>query len=303
VSETLEERLDARANEIVTLLANTQVTRRLRLRSPEFRKNLDRLHTAVRDTQRLRRAGVLDREHEEQLERLLLFPDSLMELNSDALGVMLENVDQVLVQAGDEKLVDGMLESEYIRDADERTGRIPTWSTVHGDRRPTDLDEKKRDLSKLLRVRHTIYSLRRAREGTKATRLFWLAPVLATLVLAAIGIAAAATDEASWAEGLLVAFFGAMGATVAAGFKVRDTLPRLADLRSFWYAFLLQVPLGAAAGVFLWVVLESGIVEVGAPGEDWAELAALAFVAGFSEPFLLGTVQRIAGGESGRKAA
>jgi hypothetical protein len=295
VSDELDAKLEERANRILMLLANTQVTRRLRLRNPEFRKNLDRLYTAIRDTQRLRRAGPLD-DHEERLERLLLFPESVMELNQDALGLLLEEVDQVLVEAGDEKLVDSMLQSEYLRDEDERDGRIPTWSKIHDCSRPEDLADKKRGLSTLLRVRHSIYSLRRAREGTQATRLVWLTPVLAALVVAFIGTAAWATDEASWGEGFLVSLAGAMGATVAAAFKVRDAVPRLADLRNFWFAFPLQVPLGAAAGLFLWVVLESGIVEVGASGEDWAELAVLAFVAGFSEPFLLGTVERIAGG-------
>jgi hypothetical protein len=301
VSDTLDERLEMRASEILTLLANTQVNRRLRLRNPEFRKSLDRLYTAIRDTQRLRRDGRLQPDQEERLERLLLSPDHLMALNSDALGLLLESVDQVLVEAGDEKLVNSMLQSEYLRDEDERTGSIPTWSTLYDNSRPTELEDKKRDLSTLLRVRHSVYSLRRARDGTKATRLVWLTPVLTALVLAFIGIADWVSDDASWGEGLLVAVAGAMGATLAAAFKLRDALPRLSELRTFWYAFPLQLPLGAVAGLFLWVVLESGIVEVGAPGEDWAEAVVLAFVAGFSEPFLLGTVERIAGGATGEK--
>jgi hypothetical protein len=295
VSDALDEELERRANDILTLLANTQINRRLRLRNPEFRKNLDRLYTAIRDTQRLRRAESLTPDQEQRLEGLLLFPDEVMKLNADALGLLLESVDQALVEAGDEKLVDGMLETEYLRDSDERGSRIPTWSTVHGDKRPTDLEEKKRDLATLLRVRHSVYSLRRARDGTKATRLVWLAPVLAALVVAFIGVADWVSEDASWSEGLLVALAGAMGATLAAAFKLRDTLPRLSDLRWFWYAFALQPLLGSVAGLFLWVVLESGIVEIGAPGEDWAEAVVLGFVAGFSEPFLLGTIERITG--------
>jgi hypothetical protein len=298
VSDTLDERLEARAHEIVVLLANTDVNRRIRLRSPEFRKNLDRLYTAIRDTQRLRGAGQLDNDQQERLERLLLFPESLMSLNSDALGLMLESVDQVLVAAGDDKLLDALLESEYLRDKDERLGPIPTWSTIHGESRPTELDDKKRELSTLLRVRHSTYSLRRAREGTKATRLVWLAPVLAALVVLFVWLATWVTDEATWGEGLLVALAGAMGATLAAAFKARDTLPRLGDLRTFWYVFALQMPIGAVAGLFLWIVLESGLIEI-AGSQDWAVAVAVAFVAGYSEPFLLKTVERIAGGGAG----
>jgi hypothetical protein len=296
VSDELEQRLADRANEVVELLADKRWNRPRHLRSPEYRKNLDRVYTAIRDAERLRRTGDLKSHHDEQLERLLLFSDELTALNSDALGLMLESVDQVLVDAGDNKLLDALLAIEYARDKEEREDPVPTWSTVHRDARPTDLADKKERLSKLLRVRHSIYTLRRAREGTRATRLVWLAPILTVLVLAFIGLTTWVADDASWGEGLLVAVTGAMGATLAAAFKLRDALARLGDLRTFWYAFAPQVPLGAVAGLFLWIVLESGVVEVAGTGEDWAVAVALAFVAGFSEPFLLKTVERVAGG-------
>jgi hypothetical protein len=56
------------------------------------------------------------------------------------------------------------------------------------------------------------------------------------------------------------------------------------------------VPIGAVAGLFLWIVLESGLVEIAGRGDDWAVEAAVAFAAGFSEPFVLKTVARITGG-------
>jgi hypothetical protein len=296
VSEDREKRLADRAEEVLELLAEKRWNRNRHLRSPEYRKNLDRVFTAIRDAERLRRDGTLKSHHDEQLERLLLFDEKLTARNSDALGLALESVDQVLVDAADDKLLDAMLAIEYARDEDERAGPIPTWSKVHGDARPTEFEDKQERLSKLLRVRHSIYALRRAREGTRATRLAWLAPILAVLVLVFIVLAAWVGDDASFGEVLLVAVTGAMGATLAAAFKLRDALARLGDLRTFWYAFAPQVPLGAVAGLFLWIVLESGVVEVAGTGEDWAVAVALAFVAGFSEPFLLKTVERVAGG-------
>lgn len=303
MSDEREKRLADRADEVVELLADKRWNRPRHLRSPEYRKNLDRVYTAIRDAERLRRTGHLKPHHDEQLERLLLFPGPLAARNSDALGLTLESVDQVLVDAGDDKLLDAMLAIEYVRDEDEREreGPIPTWSKVHGDARPTELAEKQDRLSKLLRVRHSIYALRRAREGTRATRLAWLTPILTALVLVFIGLAAWVGDDVSFGEVLLVAVTGAMGATLAAAFKLRDALARLGDLRTFWYAFAPQVPLGAVAGLFLWIVLESGVVEVAGTGEDWAVAVALAFVAGFSEPFLLKTVERIAGGGEDEK--
>lgn len=303
--DDLDRRLEARARAILDLLSEAPRRERRFLRDPELRKNLDRMQTAVRDVQRLRREQVLEEEHEEALVELLLSDEPVDGYNADSLGLLLESVDQLLVEAGDAKLVSALLEIEYARDAAEGGGEIPTWSTLFSDRletsqafaagREVDLTSARRRLSMLLRARHSVYALRRARSTTKARRLLWLAPALGALVVALIGLTAWVGEDASWREGLLVAVAGAVGATLAAVFKLRDTLPRLGDLRTFWYTFPLQLPLGAVAGLFLWLVLESGFVEV-AGGEEWAAAAALAFVAGFSEPFLLKTVERIAGG-------
>ena len=127
-------------------------------------------------------------------------------------------------------------------------------------------------------------------------RLLWLSPVMAALALALVIVVDIAAADASWRSGLLVAVAGALGATLSGALKLRDQLPRITSLRTFWYAFALQVPIGAVAGLFLWTVLESGLVEIAGQGADWAVEAAVAFAAGFSEPFVLKTVERIAGG-------
>jgi hypothetical protein len=299
----VSDELDEQAAEILRLLADpARRPSRWYLRRPEFRKNLDRLYTAIRDTQRLREARLLSAEQEVSLRPLLLAP--VTKLNADALGLMLEGIDQTLVSAGDERLVDSLLEIEYVRDRDaaERTGPIPTWSAIHGDRRPESLDDAKRCLSMLLRARHSLYKLREAREQTKAVRLLALAPVLAVLVAAFIVVADWVADDASWREPLLVALAGALGASLAAVFELRDAIARLGNLRTFSYTFPLQIPLGAVAALFLWAVLESGVVEFPGAAEDWAVPVALGFVAGFSEPMLLNTIERIAGSTSEKEA-
>lgn len=303
--DDLDERLETRARDILELLSEPTARRgRGFLRDPELRKNLDRMQTAVRDVQRLRREHALEKRHEDALVDLLLSEEEADAYKADSLGLLLESVDQLLVEAGDAKLVCALLEVEYARDAAEGGGDIPTWSTLFSDRletsqafaagREVDLTSGRRRLSMLLRARHSVYALRRARSTTKARRLLWLAPTLGALVVALILLAGWVGDDASWREGLLVAVAGAVGATLAAVFKLRDALPRLGDLRTFWYTFPLQIPLGAVAGLFLWLVLESGLVEV-AGGEEWAAAAVLAFAAGFSEPFLLKTLERITG--------
>jgi hypothetical protein len=278
-------------------------------RNPELRKNLERLHIAIADARRLERSGRLADDTRAALGELLV---SEPPASPDALGQSLEEIDQALIAVGDEAFLCGLLELEYARDDEE--GDVPgitTWRKLSDNKRPLaasveyagggtvapdSLEEARRKLSMLYRSRQRLYGLSRARSGTKAMRLVWLAPVMAGLALALIVVADFAADDASWRSGLLVAVAGALGATLSGALKLRDQLPRIASLRTFWSAFALQVPIGAVAGLFLWIVLESGLVEIADQGSDWAVEAAVAFAAGFSEPFVLKTVERIAGG-------
>jgi hypothetical protein len=301
--------LQARSKEIVSRLALSgwRFWDRKVPRNAELRKNLERLHTAIADARRLERDGKLNDAARAVLGELLAPepPNS-----TDALGEILEEVDQALIAAGDATLLCALLELEYARDDQEGGTGITTWRTLKM-KRPLaasveyarggpvasgSLEEARRKLSMLYRSRQSLYGLSRARSGTKAMRLVWLAPVMAGLALMLIFVVDLAADDANWRSGLLVAVAGALGATLSGALKLRDQLPRITSLRTFWYAFALQVPIGAVAGLFLWIVLESGLVEVADQGADWAVEAAVAFAAGFSEPFVLKTVERIAGG-------
>jgi hypothetical protein len=303
--------LHARSQEIVSRLARSgwRFWDRTVPRNPELRKNLERMHTAIADARRLERGGRLDGDVRVVLEELLK-PEPPN--NADALGAILEKVDQALIAVGDESFLCSRLEVEYARDEDE--GGVPgvtTWRRLSDNERPIAasveyarggpvaadaLEEARRKLSMLYHSRQSLYGLDRARSGTKAMRLLWLAPVMAGLALALIVVTDLVADDASWRNGLLVAVAGGLGATLSGALKLRDQLPRIGSLRTFWYAFALQVPIGAVAGLFLWIVLESGLVEIAGRGDDWAVEAAVAFAAGFSEPFVLKTVARITGG-------
>lgn len=283
-------------------------------RNPELRKNLERMHTAIADARWLERQGKLDAEARGVLAELF---EREPPLSSDAVGELLEEVDQVLIAVGDESFLCALLEVEYARDelegggdnTKEDGGDITTWRTLYRKKpiaasveyadgetvSPAALEEARRKLSMLYRSRQSLYGLSRARSGAKAMRLVWLAPVMAFLAVALIIVVDIAAADASWRSGLLAAVAGALGATLSGALKLRDQLPRIANLRTFWYAFALQVPIGAVAGLFLWIVLESGLVDIAGQGDDWAMVAAVAFVAGFSEPFVLKTVERIAG--------
>jgi hypothetical protein len=136
---------------------------------------------------------------------------------------------------------------------------------------------------------------RRARAALKCLYLNRLMPVLFTL-LVALGIAIRfASGGARWDSIALTAVAGAVGSTLSGVFKVRDQLVRLEELRAFAPAMRVQPLVGACAGVITLLLLESNAVSVGALSRDaWSTLALLAFAAGFSEPFFLGTVQRVA---------
>jgi hypothetical protein len=301
--------LRARSEEIVSSLARSgwRFWDRTVPRNPELRKNLERMHTAIADARWLEREGRLDDGARTLLGELL---EREPPNSSDALGELLEEVDQALIAVGDESFLCSLLEVEYARDEQEGGGDITTWRTLYRKKplaasvqyansetvAPGALEEARRKLAMLYRTRQSLYGLTRARSGTKAMRLVWLAPVMAALALALVIVVDVAADDASWRSGLLVAVAGALGATLSGALKLRDQLPRITSLRTFWYAFALQVPIGAVAGLFLWTVLESGLVEIAGQGADWAVEAAVAFAAGFSEPFVLKTVERIAGG-------
>jgi hypothetical protein len=57
----------------------------------------------------------------------------------------------------------------------------------------------------------------------------------------------------------------------------------------------VQPIVGACAGLIVFLILDSKAIEPGAGGSvTWSGRGVLAFAAGFSEPFFLGIVQRVA---------
>lgn len=90
---------------------------------------------------------------------------------------------------------------------------------------------------------------------------------------------------------------GALGSALTGVFKVRDELSRIGDLRLFGNALIVQPLVGASAGLLLFMVLTAGLPGIGPLSiqtASWATFATYGFIAGFSEPFFLGVVQRVA---------
>jgi hypothetical protein len=108
---------------------------------------------------------------------------------------------------------------------------------------------------------------------------------------AAIGVAGSGNI---WSEVSLAVFAGAIGASLSATIKIRDRVRRTLELRALAPLVVIQPVIGATAGLFVLLILESGLLEVNSSGTNWATWGALSFLAGFSEPFFLNVVGRLA---------
>jgi hypothetical protein len=151
-----------------------------------------------------------------------------------------------------------------------------------------------RSLTKLYDLRAEEGLERRARAAQKCRYLTALIPILLVpLVILSASMHEAGAD--AWRHIALAASAGALGATLSGTFRVRDRLVDLDDLRSFWPAMRIQPLIGATAGLVTLFVLEAGALNVQvSEGASWGPVALFTFAAGFSEPFFLGLVERVA---------
>jgi hypothetical protein len=108
----------------------------------------------------------------------------------------------------------------------------------------------------------------------------------------------------------LVASSAMLGSLLSGLRRLRDELQRIGELTAFWSAFLAQIAAGAGLGILALVLFKAGILpvigqqaSVNTAGGQVASnqpaiLATYAFAAGFSEPFVIGAIQRIVGARS-----
>jgi hypothetical protein len=274
-------------------------------RDPELRKLLGRIYAAIVQAQRLYQAGRFDDAQKARLRALLAL--NVSELDLDAALEVTDRWDQLLIEVGDDAYLFTLLEVEYAR-VDAGTTAV-TWKTLYdecplessktfragGTIGTQELEEARRRLAALYRSRLVLYALYRARLLLKRRFLLMLAPALLLLVVI-LGVTIVLTEpESGWDEMLLAGAAGAVGATVSGTYKLRDQIDHVNALREFEPIVAVQPLLGAAAGLFLLLVLKSGILQVGDSDLGWASIGVVAFVAGFSEPFVLGVVRRVTG--------
>lgn len=293
-----------------------------RTSNPEFRKVLEIMLEQIDELSRLleRRAGFgipLPADTAARLDRLLRRDPAHLRL--DGAWHLVESLQLAIVTLSDRESVQVMLENEAALEMREGAWEEPWPYSGWGRVRWRDAFEPK-DLPVLTEYldhdpeggtqraveRLAFLHAMRAENGRKRRTMLMLRArfvVGYTVLLSALVVAFLwAAIQASGSEALsapwviaLTAIAGAVGSIVSGVLRLR-TLIRTTEFRLLGPGLVAQPLVGAAAALFLLLLMESGLV--GLPrtqGEGaWAAAAAYGFLAGFLEPFLLGVVRRIA---------
>lgn len=139
-----------------------------------------------------------------------------------------------------------------------------------------------------------------ARLAIRAATLRWMLMLLLLLVLGTGAVLAWAGDTTG-SFVLVAASTGALGSVLSGFFRLRDDLHRLSDLRAFGAVLFVQPLVGAAAGLFAFLAVDAGVLDIPTSGSapSYTPYGVYGFIAGFSEPFLLGVVKRLTPDERG----
>jgi hypothetical protein len=271
---------------------------------PEIRKVLGTIQTHLSETRRLLAAQKFD-DPPALGEVISLTQQNPSELTIDSAWELAGALKRLNLRLGDEAFLASRLEFELGRadaqwhgwNAHFDVAELRALVDAYRSRRATRAEHAQAvdRLTFLYLMRDEAGRDRRARAALKHQYLTRLAPLLVVL-LVGLGVAANYATKGNFLETiLLTACAGALGSTLSGVFKVRDHLVRLDELRGFWPAMRVQPVVGACAGLMVFLVLDSQAVDLGAGSSaTWSGRGLLAFAAGFSEPFFLGIVQRVA---------
>jgi hypothetical protein len=145
--------------------------------------------------------------------------------------------------------------------------------------------------------RRELGSHKRARAALRAHYLYRVGVVLWLLVAMALLIGSFVGHRAG--DLVLTALAGAIGGTLSGARALRET-PDIKRTRVFQAWWWVQPVVGAAVGLFTYALLTSGVLTL--PGASLGEgvahtsgLVVYSFAAGFSEPFVLGILEKITG--------
>jgi hypothetical protein len=142
------------------------------------------------------------------------------------------------------------------------------------------------------RSRHERATVARRRE------LLWLFSLLLWLLVPVLAVVTAEVKfgriDFGWWEVAAALILGGFGGSLSSMRKLRDQLERLAQMDSFRAAVWAQLAAAAGLGLFALILFGAGVLPpIGSPS-SWDGLV-YAFLAGFSEPFAIQAVTRLAG--------
>lgn len=285
---------------------------------PDRRKYLDRLYDALTDITRLVRTKHFDDEGNSRTLDLLRELDTrLKDPDTESIWALLYEFQLLLIQHGDAAVICGMVEGELFWHKgqtswmtwDELYPHQQTCAAVDQYRSGTEvshqnLESARHMLAMLYRARRDDQLAHHSRAQARSKNLLILAGILIVLVPLFLLTYwyASHTRPSVWAT-VMLPIAGAVGAALSGTLKARDQLNREVDIGRFKDGLLAQLLVGAAAAVIVVVILKANLTSVGkVEPASIAAQAAFGFLAGFSEPFVLGVVGRAANLGSAAKA-
>jgi len=313
----LERDLKAWATEVSALLSDAKSAKRWYdpFNDPNVVKHLDRLFHAISDLiMLLGRQGLLfDHVAKERLAAQCSTFQSLTKktnggvvqpLMAHDVEALLHEVQLVLIAVADDEVLCALTEREL--EWTERKTSWLTWDTLFGTECPTAVSDyragKVVNKNALEELRHKNLSLERVRHDdeiahrTRAEERRQNLQILFAILFVALAVFVfaywRAADPSFW-EMVTILVAGAVGASISGTLKARDRLTRQSDIRRFRDGFLAQLLVGASAAVFVVLFLQGGLVTIGDLEFDTIQQqVSAAFVAGFSEPVFLRTIER-----------
>jgi hypothetical protein len=183
----------------------------------------------------------------------------------------------------------------------EQEATLPTWRGFYGPEPPDILGDRAIDesnevvavtrarLHRLVAAGFWLYRPLRARRTLRIRAVTVLGPVL-VLAGAGLGVALWQARVAGWTV-VLAAAAGLTGAALSGFIKFRDEVRLGAQVRQFMPFYLVQLTVGAVFGLLVVLVVAAGWLT---SETNTAVIGIISFAAGFSEPFAVGLVTKVA---------
>ncbi len=228
------------------------------------------------------------------------------ELKGDLAWEVADGLHEVLPLFGSERYLYRALMEESARPDD----RPHSWQTLYGRKSLDELiealegDPSAGNVRLVRRRLHALYVIRndrgrhdRARESLRASYLRWSWRFLLSLLFASVLTLALGPEQSLLMNATIAFLAGGLGSVLSGTLRLRD-LDRITQLDKMWRTFGTQAVLGGTLAVIVLLVLLTGVIQVA--GLDLSAdppritVYLIGLLSGFSEPFALSTLERVA---------